>query len=152
MKEQEKDIMHEGAVTGEHIDLSLACSRKTNLLALIVMLLFFSSSLYDRPSVCPSPSWKGPGKYKQDAVMSDRKSPLVCSLACSPGPRPFPSSPRHPNSRPDPLLLAQKRKPSVSVCTCICVICVRVHREWLSNILLPNSGVGNVVVGWFCNY
>lgn len=132
MKEREKDIMHRGAWTGEHIDLRLTCSWKTNLLAFIVFLhLFFSSPPPLTPSlslsVCPSPSRTGPGKYKQDAVLSDRKSPLVCSLAPSPGPRPFPSSPRHPNSRPAPPFSSEKE--AKSLCVCVCVMCAHVHWE-----------------------
>lgn len=46
--------------------------------------------------VCPSPSWKGLEKYKQDALVPDHKSPLICSLASGPGPRPALTAPDPP--------------------------------------------------------
>lgn len=93
---------------------------------LLLLLLPLAPSLSVCLSVCPLPSQTGPGKYKQDALLSDRKSPLVCSLAPSPGPRPFPYSPLHSVSYPDPLHpnpVAQKRKPRVCLCDmCTCAL------------------------------
>lgn len=53
--------------------------------------------------------------------MSDHKSPLVCSLAPSPGPRPFPSGPRRPQLPPNPPPFGSEEFLYVhlrGVCTC----------------------------------
>lgn len=54
--------MHQGAGTGEHIDLWSTCAQQKTPLALILLL------------VCPAPTV---GEYKQDALMSAHKSPHV---------------------------------------------------------------------------
>lgn len=135
VKKQKKDIIHQGAEAGEEIDLGLAGVQETNLLALIVFLLLLFLSVC--PSVCPQPSQTGPGKYKQEAVLSDRKSPLVCSLAPGPGPRPFPCSPRPSISHPDP-----HRTLLQSLCVCICVMCA--HVDWERMCRYPALGFGRM--------
>lgn len=97
----------------EHVDPSSTCSQKTNLPAFIVFRLFLLSL-----SAAALHSQTGPGKYKQDAVLSDRKSPLVCSLA--PGPEPWPvlCSTRlfFPPQRPPPRPSTEQKANSLGIC------------------------------------
>lgn len=76
LKQGEKDIM--GAETGDYIDpCNLSCISCVSFTRhLLLLLLLFPLHLSICLSVCQSLSQlEGSWKYKQDAVMSDRKSP-----------------------------------------------------------------------------
>lgn len=148
VKEWVKDIIHQGASAGEHIDLSLVCSWKINLLALIVfLLLLFSSSL----SVPRLVEW----------VLENINRMQSCLII-----NPFLSAPWPPaldHVRSPPALVtpspaqilpfsSEEEAKSFCVCAAVWCVCAHVHRESaVSNMLFPNAGVWNVVVGWFCN-